>query len=101
MYKVTILPLAKQDIKDAAHWYNQQQNNLGKKFIHNIRQKIDYIKKHPDVTAIRYDDVRTTVLDVFPFMIHYTFNRSTKEILIAAVLHTSRNPDIWQNEGFR
>jgi hypothetical protein len=30
MYKVLILPVAKQDIKEAADWYNSRQVGLGK-----------------------------------------------------------------------
>ena len=32
MYKSLILPLARQEISDAAKWYNQKQKGLGKKF---------------------------------------------------------------------
>lgn len=37
MYKVIISPLAKQDIKDAAHWYDDKQAGLGKRFTNHIR----------------------------------------------------------------
>jgi hypothetical protein len=42
--------------------------------------------------------VRTAVLDVFPFMIHYLIDEPGKKIVIIAVLHTSRNPEIWGAE---
>jgi len=38
------------------------------------------------------------VFDVFPFMAHYNVDESNKTIIIAAVLHTSRNPEIWKAE---
>jgi plasmid stabilization system protein ParE len=98
MFKAVILPLAKQDIKDAALWYNSRQNGLGKRFTRQIRQKIDFIKQEPYATAVRYDNVRTAVLDVFPYMIHYSIDETKKLILISAVLHTSRNPDLWKSE---
>jgi hypothetical protein len=31
MYKLLILPLAKNDIKEAAIWYNSRQKGLGKR----------------------------------------------------------------------
>jgi hypothetical protein len=37
MYKSTILPLAKEDIREAALWYNAQQKGLGKKFTSEIQ----------------------------------------------------------------
>lgn len=98
MYKVTILPLAKLDIREAALWYNSKQRGLGKRFTLHIRQKTALLRQEPFATAVRFDDVRTAVLDVFPFMIHYTTDESKKLIIISAILHTSRNPDLWKRE---
>jgi plasmid stabilization system protein ParE len=96
MHNIVILPLAKQDIKEAADWYNSRQKGLGKKFTFQIRETLNLLKKTPYNSAIRYDDVRTAILNVFPFMIHYTIHKSNKQIIISAVLHTSRNPDLWK-----
>ncbi len=97
MYKAVILPLAKQDIKEAATWYNSKQKGLGKRFTKSIRDKILYIRQNPSSSSIRYDVTRCTVLDVFPFMIHYSVNDEQKTVVISAVFHTSRNPDIWKD----
>jgi plasmid stabilization system protein ParE len=97
MFKVIILPLAKKDIKEAADWYNAKQKGIGKRFTSQIRQKVDLLKQEPHSSAIRYDNVRTAVLDVFPFMLHYTINEQKKLLVISAILHTSRNPDIWNS----
>ncbi|PJJ79878.1 type II toxin-antitoxin system RelE/ParE family toxin [Mucilaginibacter auburnensis] len=98
MYKLIILPIAKQDIKEAAYWYNSRQPGLGKRFTLKVKEKADFIKSEPLATATRYDDVKTAVLDTFPFMLHYTVDQAKKLIVILAVLHTSRNPDIWNSE---
>lgn len=95
MYKVIILPLAKEDIKDAALWYNSKQKGLGKRFTALVREKVAFIKQNPKACVVRYDNVRTAVLTVFPLMIHYTVDENDETIVISAVLHTSRNPDIW------
>jgi len=96
MYKAVILPLAKEDIKAAADWYDQQQKGLGKRFTKEVREKVNYIKENPKTIAIRYDETRTAVLNVFPFMIHFDIDHNKKTVLISAVLHTSRNPDNWK-----
>jgi plasmid stabilization system protein ParE len=95
MYRVVLLTVAKSDVKDAASWYEDKQDKLGKKFLSDVRQITGLIKRNPYGYAIRYDDIRTAVLDVFPFMIHYRIDELNKLIVIAAVLHTGRNPDIW------
>lgn len=95
MYKTLILPLAKDDIRDAARWYNKQSPGLGKRFTAEVRESVRYIKQNPTACTIRYDQVRTAVLRVFPFMLHYTVNEDSKTVIISAVLHTSRDPKVW------
>lgn len=97
MYKAKILPLAKRDISEAAKWYNSKQKGLGMRFSSEVRSKVLSIQANPASYSIRYDEVRCSVLDVFPFMVHYTINEEESSVLIAAVLHTSMNPDNWQS----
>ena len=97
MFKVVILPLAKKDIHDAAHWYNKNQPGLGKRFTGEVRRKVSFIVRNPKAYAKKYDDVRTAVLNTFPFLVHYTIDEIKNIIVISAILHTSRNPDIWEN----
>jgi len=40
MYKTIILPLAKEDILEAAKWYNKQQEGPGKRFTAEVREKV-------------------------------------------------------------
>lgn len=39
MYKAVIVPLAKEDIKNTAKWYNKQQKGLGKRFVKEVRKR--------------------------------------------------------------
>ena len=95
MYKAIMLPFAKQDIKEAALWYESKQNGLGKRFTSHIREKVALLQQDPYSAATRYKNIRTSVLDVFPYMIHYIIDDPKKSIIITAVLHTSRNPNLW------
>ena len=45
MYKSIILSPAKEDIREAAQWYNKQQNGLGKRFIMEVRGKVHFIRQ--------------------------------------------------------
>lgn len=95
MYKIVLLPLAKVDIQEAAIWYNSKQKGLGKKFTIEVRKTVLHISNNPNLSAIRYDDIRTSLLDVFPFLVHYIVDDEKLIITICAVLHTSLNPDKW------
>jgi hypothetical protein len=65
MYEAIILPPAKEDVKEAAHWYNDKQKGLGKRFTQEVRSKIKYVCENPKAIAIRYDKTHCAVLDVF------------------------------------
>jgi hypothetical protein len=39
MYKSIILPLAKEDIREAAKWYNKKSQGLGKRLTAEVRGK--------------------------------------------------------------
>ncbi len=97
MYKSIILPLAKEDIREAAKWYNKRQIGLGKRFTAEVREKVHFIRQNPKASNIRYNSVRTAVLNVFPFMVHFTIEEKNKTVIVSAVLHTSRNPELWKN----
>jgi plasmid stabilization system protein ParE len=96
MYKAIILPLARQDIKEAAKWYNERQRGLGKRFTQHVRQKVKYVCQNPNAVAVRYDDTRTVVLDTFPYMIHFTVDHENNLIIISAVLSTHRDSETWK-----
>lgn len=95
MYRAVILPLAKQDIKKAAAWYESKQKDLGKRFVKEVRSKVSYIKSKPNATAIHYDNTHCAVLEVFPFMVHFTVDDGLKLVVVSAVFHTSLSPDKW------
>lgn len=97
MYEALILPKAKEDIKNAAHWYNGRQKGLGKRFTQEVRNKIDQICKNPTSAAVRYDETRCALLDTFPFMAHFSVNEKDKQVIISAVFHTSLNPEKWSD----
>jgi len=97
MFKAIILAPAKEDIRDATIWYNSKQKNLGRRFTLEIRQKVLLIQQNPEIFAVRYDDVRTVVLEMFPFMIHYTINDKQQSVIILAIFHTSLDPSKWRN----
>lgn len=95
MYKSIILPLAKEDIKDAAHWYNKQKLGLGKKFTTHVRKKVRFISENPEHIAIRYNTTRTALVDTFPYMIHFSIDEENKTVIISAIFATKDDPKKW------
>nr|WP_315217547.1 type II toxin-antitoxin system RelE/ParE family toxin [uncultured Flavobacterium sp.] len=94
-YKLTILPLAKMDLEEIASWYETIQKNLGKRFLKSIKEEAKIVRVKPFSYQIRYDETRVALIQTFPYLIHFEINK--KEIIIKAIIHTSRNSKIWKN----
>lgn len=85
---------ALHDIIDAAAWYEEQQENLGKRYKAQVKRQINDLKRNPLVVPIRYHSIRCVKIKKFPFLVHFTVENEF--IIVFAVLHTSRNPKIWE-----
>lgn len=95
IYKVIILPLAVQDIKEINFFYKTLNENLAILFNNNLKNEIKIIKENPFVFQVKYDDFRTVKVDKFPYLIHFEIHESS--IVINAIYHTSRDSKIWLN----
>lgn len=98
-YKVLLLPEAKEDIREAAVWYEKQQKGLGKRFTEEIKTKVDFLKQNPTAVSVWHNSVRVAVLNIFPFLIHYLLEEEDSKIVIIAVFHSSRNPELWSKRN--
>ena len=96
-FTVVILPEAKQDLRLSATWYNKQRKGLGKRFLSQVRKSKTVLQSNPHF-AERHKHVHTLPLRKFPFMIHFSIDKSKMTVTILAVLHTSQNPDKWPKE---
>lgn len=70
-YKVVLKSNAQADIKDTIAWYDLQKKGLGKTFYTYVIKKIKQLQSFPFSTENRYNNVRTAVVEKFPFLIHY------------------------------
>ena len=96
-YTIKIDKEALNDIKEATLWYNEKQKGLGKKYQAQTVKQINDLAKNPLLFSIRYADIRCMKIKKFPFLVHYTVEGTV--ITIYAILHTSRNPEIWKKRG--
>lgn len=92
--KVLLTTEARLDIKEASEWYEEKEKGLGRRFTKTIREEISYVAKNSESIALRYKEIRTCVVSVFPYMIHfYTENNI---LVIVGVLHTSLSTKKWK-----
>src|SRR5580658_7060304 len=94
-YKVIFSPHALDDIENACEYYNEQQRNLGKRFVKQVESTLQSIRTNPFYTSIRYYTIRCAVVSKFPFLIHYTIDEKDNIITITAVYSTYQEP-LWE-----
>lgn len=95
MYDLVISEEAEDDIQGIVDYYDLISVALADRFLGELDQKLDKIRKLPEGYQKRIASTRMAFLDHFPFGVHYkTYMNS---IVVIAVLHTSRNPMKWRS----
>ena len=85
---------AEEDIESAFEWYEQQQVNLGLRFVEEIELKFQEIEEYPALHKEMMGNVRRALCKRFPYSIY--FMQSNTDVVVMAVLHQRRNPAVWQ-----
>jgi plasmid stabilization system protein ParE len=103
-YKVRILVSARQDIQESIQWYNEQWYNeqkkgLGKLFYMGVKARIAYLQENPLHYPVTYRDLRQAPVHRFPYQVHYQVDEDKNDVIILAITHTSRNPQVWKDRG--
>lgn len=96
LYKLTIDVDALNDIQEAVAWYELQLKGLGIRYKNQVKKQINSLKKNPHSFALKYNTIRCRKIEKFPFLIHYKIDEELKMVIVFAVFHTSRNPEIWK-----
>jgi hypothetical protein len=91
-YSVVFLEKAISEMNDSYQWYELQQQGLGEKFLIEIEEYKNIIRKHPELYKINYKKFREIWMKIFPFLIVYYISKTNQEIVIISVFHSSRNP---------
>lgn len=95
-YKLTYFDEARLDVKEAKAWYKKQKKGLEKHFASAIKSAIQQLAKMPTSNAVRYNNVRIAYPKTFPYAIHYYIDDAAGYIVIVAIVHAARNPDLSQ-----
>ncbi len=89
-YRLIIPPLAEEDIRDAAFWYNTEREGLGQDFLVALSEKLLLVEQNPHQYLVRYGTIRAVQLHRFPYLVYYRIAGQTVRVL--AVLHAKRDP---------
>lgn len=93
--RVRLHPEAEAEMIEAAAYYEDQQADLGKRFLAAVQDAINGIMINPRLYPVVDRDVRRCLTKVFPFGV--LFRIQPDQIVVVAVMHLARHPDYWKH----
>lgn len=97
MTPMRLLPEAEEELRDAARFYEAEQQALGRALIQEVRRACRFIAEHPTAARIERGEVRVRTIARFPYRIYY--RARADEILVIAIGHRRRRPGFWRSRS--
>ncbi|MDB5296748.1 MAG: Plasmid stabilization system protein [Phycisphaerales bacterium] len=94
---VNLRRAAQADLVAAGDWYERARPGLAVRFTAAVQQAFDLIGDRPQLYAVLDRDVRSAAVPGFPYRVYYRERPSA--VVVLAVLHTSRDPSVWQSRS--
>ena len=82
-----------RDLAGSYAWYNGQRDGLGEEFLAAVDTAFDTLERFPEIFARVHGEVRRAVVSRFPYAVFYRIE--TRRVVVLAVLHTARDPNVW------
>ena len=89
--------IARDEVLEAADWYEQRRTGLGDSFVAAVQKVLDRIASQPDFYPRTYKDIHEALVFGYPYCIYY--RQGIDHILVIAVFHTARDPATWQGRA--
>jgi len=98
MWRVVFSFRVRDDVADAAMWYEGKQAGLGRSFIDEVVQVWRELVDNPHLAARKHPtkNLRWRYPPRFPYRIIYEVDEASGTILVLAVVHASRNDSTWR-----
>ena len=93
-YPLIVGPEAEAELAVARDWYEEQRPGLGSEFLQTVSDAFERIRQNPLGFAQTYKHVRQMLIERFPYVVCYTFDGNSINVL--AVLHGHRDPNEWK-----
>src|SRR5437879_4635726 len=90
---VLLTPAAEDDVEEAAQWYEQRRDGLGRDLVRRVRDTLDRIRANPQLYPEVHFRVRRAPVRRFPFGVFYRVNPANIEVI--GVFHDRRDPTVW------
>lgn len=93
------LPLAREELNEAASFYEARVPGLGAAFLDDVDRSIDILCGSPRIGTAAGRAFRRVLLRRFPYSIIYALR--SEEIVIVAIAHQRKRPGYWRRRHDR
>lgn len=94
MKRLIVRPAAEQDLATAYKWHREIREDLALRFLADIQDGLKRITRGPRLYAVVGLGMRRLKIKTFKYAIY--FKEMQESIEVFAILHTSRDPDLWR-----
>lgn len=99
MFNLQLSVEAIADYDEAVAWYESQKPGLGLAFSYRLSEVFEKIEANPWSQNFLYDNQRFTRLQQFPYKVFFLLDEPNGEIIVFAILHEKRHPNIWKRRS--
>ena len=91
-YNLAYRPRVKWDIQDIFDYYKSISPKLAEQLLFRVKEATDRIISNPLGFQIKYNTVRTLLINQFPYQIHYITDEGKQLVTVLAIVHSYRSP---------
>ena len=96
---IRFTPEADLELTEAREWYSHQRDGLDAELMDCVDEALLRVVCNPQSFPIVYRDLRRVIVRRFPFAVFYSL--TSDQILVTAVFHSRRDPELWQSRVIR
>lgn len=88
------LPLAREELNEAASFYEARVSGLGTAFLDDVERAIEMLCENPGMGAAAGRNFRKLHVRRFPYSVIYALHN--EEVVIVAIAHQRKRPGYWR-----
>lgn len=96
-YRLDFHPEAEAEFEEAIAWYASQREGLELEFFEDYLALENSLEQNPHQFPAVIDEIRRANFRRFPYSIFFESDQAA--VLILAVFHQSRNPEVWKKRA--
>jgi plasmid stabilization system protein ParE len=89
-FRVRIRARARDDIRDARDWYEQQSIGLGEEFGQELERVFARLATDPQLYQVIYKHIHRALTRRFPYAVYFVIDDDRVNVL--RIFHQTRNP---------